>query len=150
MNCAPKVRHKTFGAQFIMSAASFNNRYHINPLSPRLSACRFRSKAKKEHLLEHRTDGTDASDTLYIGAEKSRIGKALASRLRDFCSGCERRSPREWACSVCRNWPVRAGAGSQSKTHRKSSRSTTLFRLPRQVFSETVDKCCGCMPSVPE
>ena len=26
--------------------------------------------AEKEHLLEHRTDGTDAFDTLYIGAEK--------------------------------------------------------------------------------
>ena len=40
--------------------------------SPRAksSACRFRSIAEKEHLLEHRTDGTDAFDTLYIGAEK--------------------------------------------------------------------------------
>ena len=26
--------------------------------------------AEKEHLLEHRTDGTDAFDTLYIGCEK--------------------------------------------------------------------------------
>ena len=41
--------------------------------SPKLSAYRFRSNAEKEHLLEHRTDGTDgtdAFDTLYIGCEK--------------------------------------------------------------------------------
>ena len=34
---------------------------------PKLSACRFRSIAEKEYLLEHRTD---AFDTLYIGCEK--------------------------------------------------------------------------------
>ena len=41
-----------------------------NSRSPKSSACRFRSIAEKEHLLEHRTDGSDAFDTLYIGAEK--------------------------------------------------------------------------------
>ena len=31
-----------------------------------------------------------------------RIGKVMLSRQREFCSGCERRSSREWACSACR------------------------------------------------
>lgn len=35
--------------------------------SEKLSACRF---APQRTLLEHRTDGTDAFDTLYIGCEK--------------------------------------------------------------------------------
>lgn len=48
----------------------------------------------EEDLLEHRTD---AFDTLYIGAENFRIGRRSACRQREFCSDCERRSPREWA-----------------------------------------------------
>ena len=60
-----------------------------------------------------------------------RIGMRSASRLQEFCSGCERRSPREWDCSACR--PL-AGARSQRKTHRKNSRSTILSRCQRAVY----------------
>lgn len=71
---------------------------------------------------------------LYTSERKNfRIGMRLASLLRKICSGCERRSPREWDCNACQSL---TGARSQSKTLRKNSFPITLLRCQCRAFFE--------------
>ena len=72
----------------------------------------------EEDLLEHRTDGTDAFDTLYIGAKNFRTGKVMLSRQREFCSVAVNGKALASGLAVLVG---EAGARSPaSKTHRKS------------------------------
>ncbi len=66
------LRNKTATVVYYYDATALGSNYAVNEqyFLFVVGHCRFRSFAEKEHLLELRTDGSDAFDTLYIGCEK--------------------------------------------------------------------------------
>ena len=84
------------------------------------------------NIIQHRSEGSDAFDTLYIGCEKSLTEIASLFRQRELCSVV---NGEALACGLVA-FVGRAGTRSKNKTHRKNSFTGTLSQLTSVVYHD--------------
>ena len=82
MAAAATVSEKTKAAKNLQNQKKTSSKYRANESRVELA----QTMPSAADIMQHRTDGTDAFDTLYIGAENFRTGKVMLSRQREFCS----------------------------------------------------------------